>query len=288
MPIYYFDMKLSNDSWKLKFWRVPQLEGIELMRVSNLTHDYPLHVHEEYCIVLILKGRETHICRGRNYEALTGDLLLLNAHEAHSTRSVGVEYLAIHILPRKLKQIALLVTGRNSETFFFSNPLIQDPSTFKLLLNLHLKLERSASSLEQESECISAMGLLINRQKGFPSKLESAGKEPRYTELVQDYLRSNYAENISLSKLASLTNLSPFHLLRTFRNQVGVPPHEYQTQVRVIQAGRLLRKGYSILDTALKTGFFDQSHLSRNFKRITGMTPGFYLSHSNIVQDAIK
>lgn len=288
MPIHCFVMKLRENPWKLQFWRVPHLEGVELMRVSNLTHDYPLHVHEEYCVALILKGSETHICRGRSYEASTGDILLLKAHEAHSTRSARVEYRAIHILPRNLKRIALLVTGRNSENFFFSDPLVQDPLTFKSLLDLHLKLEQKTSPLEQESEYISAMSLLINRQKKFRLSLELTGKEPRYIELARDYLRSNYAENISLSKLASLTNLSPFHLLRVFRNQTGVPPHEYQTQVRVIEAGRLLRKGYSISDTALATGFFDQSHLSRNFKRVTGMTPGFYLSHSNIVQDASR
>jgi AraC-like DNA-binding protein len=160
--------------------------------------------------------------------------------------------------------------------------------TYRLLLDLHLKLERKASPLEHESEYLSTIGLLIKRQEKVHSNLKPIGKESRYVELVRDYLSCNYDENVSLSELASLTNLSSFHLLRVFRNQVGVPPHEYQTQLRVIQAGRLLRKGYSISDTALATGFFDQSHLSRNFKRITGMTPGLYLSHSNIVQDTSR
>jgi AraC-like DNA-binding protein len=89
-----------------------------------------------------------------------------------------------------------------------------------------------------------------------------------------------------LTQLASFAKLSRFHLLRLFRTQMGVPPHEYQTQVRITHARKLLRKGYSILETAFETGFFDQSHFSRNFKRITGRTPGQYLSESNIVQDA--
>lgn len=213
--------------------------------------------------------------------------MLLNAAEAHSTRSVGAEYRAIHILPKELARIKSEITGRNSDTVYFPDPVIEDSATFRLLLDLHLKLESKASPLEQESKYLSAIGLLIKRQERIRSALKPAGKEPRYVELVRDYLHSKYAENVSLSELASLTNLSPFHLLRVFRNRTGVPPHEYQTQVRVIQAGRLLRKGRSISDAALETGFFDQSHLSRNFKRITGMTPGFYLSHSNIVQDAI-
>jgi AraC-like DNA-binding protein len=90
----------------------------------------------------------------------------------------------------------------------------------------------------------------------------------------RDYIKSHYAENVSLSELASFADLSRFHLLRLFRNQMGVPPHKYQTQLRITHARKLLRNGHSILKTAFETGFFDQSHFSRNLKRITGGTPG--------------
>jgi hypothetical protein len=94
-------MKIIGNSWKLKFWRVPHLEDIKLMHVSNLTHDYPHHIHEEFCILLIFRGTETHICRGNSFKAVAGNLMLLNATEAHSTRSVAAEYRAIHILPER-------------------------------------------------------------------------------------------------------------------------------------------------------------------------------------------
>ena len=151
-----------------------------------------------------------------------------------------------------------------------------------------MKLEGNVSALEQESEFVSAIGELIQSQNNNSFAPQPIGKEKCYIEKVSDYLRSNYAENISLSELASVADLSPFHLLRVFRNQTGIPPHEYQTQVRIRYAQRLMRSGHSISEAALETGFFDQSHLSRNFKRITGMTPGYYLSQSNIVQYRAK
>lgn len=274
-------------SWKLKFWRVPHLEGVELMRVSDLTHEYPRHIHEDYCIAAILGGTETHICRGKSYRASAGEVMLINAHEAHSTHSAKSEYRAIHISPKRLGQIAEeIVTSRNFSPVSFLSPVMTDSLIFRLILDLHLKVERKASPLEQESEFLVAISVLLARQEKIRLNLKTVGKEPRSVGLVRDYLRSNFAENVSLSELASLTGLSPYHLLRVFRNQTGIPPHEYQIQMRVIQAGRLLRKGYSISDAAHETGFFDQSHFSRNFKRITGMTPGLYSSHSNIVQDA--
>ncbi len=279
-------MKVKDNSWQLKFRRVPHLDNLELMHASNITHDYPRHVHEEYCLVIMLQGAETHVCRGKSYQAFPGDLMLLNADEAHSSKSVGTEYRIIHIHPKALNRIGFEVVGRKLETPYFSNPVIQDPKMFRLLLNLHLKLEQNASPLEQESEFISTVGLLLARHNRIHSTFQPLGKEPHRLKLVQDYLKSHYAENVSLSQLASIANLSPFHLLRVFRNQTGVPPHEYQTQVRIAHARKLIRNGHSISQAALETGFFDQSHLSRNFKRIVGIPPGRYLSQSNIVQDA--
>jgi AraC-like DNA-binding protein len=278
-------MKVKDNSWQVKLWRVPHLDNLQLMHASNITHDYPRHIHEEYCIGIMLRGAETHTCRGASYKAFPGSLMLLNADEAHSNRSVKTEYRVIHILPKMLRRIAVEVVGRRLASPYFINPILEDPLAFRLLLNLHLKLEQHASTLEQESRFISTIGWLIKRESKTAAPLQPLGKETRRIELIREHLKSHYAENVSLSQLAALADLSPFHLLRVFRNQTGVPPHEYQTQVRIIHARRLIQSGRSISAAALETGFFDQSHFSRNFKRIFGLTPGRYLAQSNIVQD---
>jgi AraC-like DNA-binding protein len=159
---------------------------------------------------------------------------------------------------------------------------------FRLLLSLHLKLEQNTSPLEKESAFLSTIGLLLARQDKHHPTFERIRKEHRYITLVRDYLKSHYAENVRLAELTSIAQISPFYLLRVFHSEVGIPPHEYQTQVRIAQARKLLRKGTSISQAALETGFFDQSHLSRNFRRIVGVTPGQYLSQSKIVQDTTE
>ena len=278
-------MKIKGTSWQLKFWCVPDLYNLELLHASNITHNYPRHVHEEYCFGIMLQGVETHVCRGKSYQAFPGDLMLLNADEAHSSKSVGSEYRVIHIQPKALSRIATEVGGQNLPATYFSNPVITDASLFRLLLRLHLKLEQKVSPLEQESELLSAIGLLLKRHSNVDSTLPALGKELLRLKLVLDYLKSNYTENISLSRLATIANLSPYYLLRVFHKRIGVPPHEYQTQLRISHARRLICKGLPISEAALQAGFFDQSHLSRNFKRITGVPPGRYASYSNIVQD---
>jgi len=93
---------------------------------------------------------------------------------------------------------------------------------------------------------------------------------------VIDFIERNYAEPIKLADLATLCGLSLHRFVTVFRQQVGVPPHQYVCRMRVRQARTLLRQGVPLAAVALDTGFCDQSHLSRHFKRQCGITPGHF------------
>ena len=64
-----------------------------------------------------------------------------------------------------------------------------------------------------------------------------------------------------------------------------MPPHAYQTQLRLAHAKHYLRLGHSVSETACRVGFFDQSHFLRAFKRSEGTTPGRYVRFSKNLQD---
>ena len=277
-------MRTQKDLSQVKIWRSPILNGLRLIHGFNVTYDYPRHIHEEHCIAMVLQGTESYIFRGRSYVAGQGDLMLLNADEAHSSKSVRTEYRVVQIHPDMLMRIGREV-GTKTEVYCFSNPVLRDLLTFRSLLNLHIELELNASSLELESRLVSTVGSLLLRQNKNHSSYRPLGKEFSRVRRVQDYLRYHSSENISLAQLTSIAQLSPYYLIRVFARQVGVPPHEYQTQLRIARAKRLIETGHAISHVALVTGFFDQSHLTRNFKRIVGVPPGTYLTRRNIVQD---
>jgi AraC-like DNA-binding protein len=90
------------------------------------------------------------------------------------------------------------------------------------------------------------------------------------------YLQAHYADEVALQELAGVVNLSPFHLSRLFRQVVGVPPHAYQTQLRLAHAKTLLAHGFEASYVAHETGFFDQTHFTRQFQRHYLVTPGSY------------
>lgn len=89
-------------------------------------------------------------------------------------------------------------------------------------------------------------------------------------------IEENFTEPLSLVQLAALSGLSLYRFATAFREQVGMPPHRYQCHLRLQRAGELLRQGLPPADIATEVGFFDQSHLSRHFKRRYGVTPASF------------
>ncbi len=81
---------------------------------------------------------------------------------------------------------------------------------------------------------------------------------------------------MSLAELAAVAGLSRFELVRRFRDQVGVPPHVFQINLRVEYARRMLTSGVAPAAVAAACGFADQPHLTRTFKRAVGVTPARY------------
>lgn len=94
---------------------------------------------------------------------------------------------------------------------------------------------------------------------------------------VCEYIRTNLASDMGVTELAGLVNLSPHYFSMLFRRAFGVPPHQYVLQERIIEARRLLALGRMTLsELAAHLGFADQSHFSRAFRKVTGMTPRLY------------
>lgn len=99
---------------------------------------------------------------------------------------------------------------------------------------------------------------------------------PRAVSLATAFINEHYGRSIGLAQIAQAAHLSPFHLSRLFKKATGRTPHQYLVEVRVNSARALLAAGAgvrSLADVAAAVGFADQSHLTRHFKRVLGVTP---------------
>ena len=91
------------------------------------------------------------------------------------------------------------------------------------------------------------------------------------------HIEQHLGQPLSLAELADMADLSVWRFATVFRQQVGLSPHRYICRLRVELAQALIRKGMPPATAASEAGFYDQSHLSRHFKNVFGMTPGQYM-----------
>jgi AraC-like DNA-binding protein len=152
---------------------------------------------------------------------------------------------------------------------------------------LCLALERTRARLAADSLLLDVFALLVGRHAAEPPPPEPAGREGAAVRRARDHLNEAYADNVSLEELARLAGIGPFALSRAFRAEVGMPPHAFLTHVRILRAKALLRAGASPAEAAARTGFVDQSHLSRHFKRLVKLTPGRFAAASKNVQSPV-
>jgi AraC-like DNA-binding protein len=96
-------------------------------------------------------------------------------------------------------------------------------------------------------------------------------------ERVLRHIHANLNQPLTLAELAGLAGLSLWRFATVFRQQVGVAPHRYICRLRLERAQALIREGVPAATAASEAGFYDQSHLSRHFKSVFGMTPGQYM-----------
>lgn len=102
---------------------------------------------------------------------------------------------------------------------------------------------------------------------------------PRAVHRALDYIHANLAGNVRLDDIAGAARMSVFHFSRTFRKATGTGPHRYLLQARIDRVKALLASGNrSLAAIADETGFSDQSHMSKVFKRFTGVSPKAFRS----------
>ncbi len=252
-------------------WRPLGLPGVELQRGVSTRGDVPRHWHEDYRLFAVTAGYGELWFRGNTYATVPGTLTIVAPGDVHAyatPRPGGCDFLTLDFDPSFLDRGAL------------PTAVLDDAGVFQRFLRLHRLLSATAAGPVRQPAVFEFLSFLTQRQGGRDLP-KHAGAEPRAVRIVREYLTENYSKKIGLAQLTSLTGLSPFHLTRVFARETGLPPHAFLSQVRISRARELLRGRAPISLVAAETGFADQSHLSRAFKNIVGVSPGAYRQASS-------
>ncbi|HEU5418194.1 MAG TPA: AraC family transcriptional regulator [Streptosporangiaceae bacterium] len=261
-----------------RYWQHAGVAGVDLLRARYVTHRYGRHAHETYTFGLIEAGVEEFEYGGSLLRAAAGTVALLNPEVVHTGQAGIPDGWAYRVLYPEVD----VVTGVAAElgwrgTPSFPQTVVADPRSAAMLRAAHIAAEHGDRLASSSLLRTALAGLLSAHAAAAPGGRTAAPRRaPAAVALTRDLLAERLAGPPSLDELAGLTGLSPFALLRAFRSETGLPPHAYLNQLRVRRARILLDDGLAPADVAARTGFADQAHLTRHFKRVVGVPPGAY------------
>ncbi len=252
---------------------------VEVMRTSYRTQVFPRHTHDFYTIGVILDGPGTLWHRGGAHLTYPGDVVVIAPGEVHTGAvapgAMRLSYLAVHL------PVPVLTGHCASGELDVARPIIRDAEIAGALSRIGAAAlpPRRADAGGAEALAVT-LGLLETRYAAnrMPRGAAHETAEPLLVQQTRELLDDCYGDNVrtSLEALAAHAGVTPFHLVRVFSRAVGLSPHRYLVQTRVRHASELLARGVPCSHVAAMTGFADQSHLTTQFKRYLGITPGSY------------
>ncbi len=257
-----------------RFWHDPQVPGLSCLAADFTTHEYAPHSHEAFVIAVTEVGGAQFKSRGRTGEARSSVLLAFNPDEPHSGgmgRSERWRYRSLYLSAPALATVKQSL-GLERTPYFLEN-MFGDSDLIAAFLALHRALDARDDALEQRELLIGGFAALFRRHGSGRNHLPVAPHDRSKVIIVQDMMRAQYAEELTLAEMGREVDLTPFQLIGLFKRMTGLTPHAFLTQVRLNAAICALESGAPIADAALSSGFYDQSALTRHFKRCHGITP---------------
>ncbi len=242
----------------------------------------------EHTIYLSLAPRPVRLLQvqgGKTHTGLyaKGDISITPANTSVFARwDRDDHYLQIQIAPHFIQSVAQEALAMNPDqlellpTFRTRDPQLE---SIGMMLLAELKQENLGGRLYVESLTnVLAVHLLRQYTAAKPCfTMYEGGLSERQVLSALEYINEHLNQDIKLADLAQVLGMSQFHFSRLFKQSIGMAPYQYLLQQRIERAKQLLQQTeQSIIDIALDCGFNSHSHLSKQFRQLTGVTPKAY------------
>jgi AraC-like DNA-binding protein len=246
----------------------------EVFHARFVDHAYPLHTHDRWAVIIVDDGGIRFDLDRHHLGATGATITILPPHVAHDGRASTpagfrkrVLYVDDSVLPDD--RIGPAVDG----------PTVDDGALRIALDGLHRALAGPGADPLAVEARLAFVGERLRRHLGTAptAATPAAGLA---AERLRDLIDADPTAEVSLADAAAAVGASPTHLVRVFTRRYGLPPHRYRVGRRVDRARALLLDGVPPARVATETGFHDQPHLTRHFRRQVGTTPAAY-AHSS-------
>ncbi|MGY3859409.1 helix-turn-helix domain-containing protein [Aeromonas intestinalis] len=267
------------------FWCDPALPFIETRAVQDGRQVcYDKHSHPHFSIGAITGGHSHYLNQRSRQEVGTGSLVLMNPEEVHACNPIADHpwsYLMFYLDTRWLHELQQ-EAGLGGDFRPFDMTASRDPVLYLGLQQLHHQLVEGRDPLAKAVACQMFGHQLLTRLT--PARWDD--RPPLHLQRAAELMQDESTNPLSLQQLSAVAGLSPSHFVRAFNHHYGMTPHAYLLDRRVRHARQLLRLGHPLAEVALASGFADQAHFQRQFKRRVAATPGQYRLQFSPLQTA--
>ena len=262
--------------------------NIQVQLLQNPAGEGHCYFEGEHNLFMSLAPRPIHYFQAQDGKTHTGlysrgDISITPANTPLFVRWEGEENcLQIRLNSQFMQNLAQETLEQDPDRlellpeFQIRNPQIE---VIGMMLLTEIQQEHKNNRLYLDSLTnILAVNLLRHHAASKPRlPIYEGGLPPRQLRQVLDYIDAHLEQNIKLADLSQILDMSQFHFSRLFKQSIGTTPYQYLSQQRVERAKQLLKQtDRLIVDIALECGFNSHSHLSKQFRQFTGMTPKAY------------
>jgi AraC-like DNA-binding protein len=247
----------------------PHSDGVERLEACFLGRAFEPHRHDTYAIGITLAGIQAFRYRGEQRHCLPGQCHILHPDELHDGAAgsdVGFAYRIVYIDPALIQQA---LGGRTLP--FVADPVIDLPQPARARLSPAWDMESSLDEISRVDLLVAIADMLA-----VTSCASADVGTLRLAALsaVRDRIAADPAAWPSAAALERLSGLDRWTLARQFRAAFGTSPSRFRTMRQLDHTRSLIARGTPLAEAAVAAGFADQSHMSRQFKRAYGLTPG--------------
>lgn len=271
--------------------RPAHLPGLVLGQARFATTHFDRHFHLDTHIGVVTEGVQRQSFRRTVSHLAPGGISLMPPGEVHDgTRHDDRPFtlLTYRISPAGLTELAEDLT-ETARPLPLAAVTVDQPDLHRRLIRLHSLLMADspglmpglmpglATDLATESEWLAVLAALLRHSHALPTPPPCGPLGARRLRRVQEYCHDRLADKITLEDLAAVCGLGRVQFLRQFRASVGMTPYAWLLRLRLELACARLRDGrQTIAAVAQDSGFHDQSHFNRAFRRAYGVAPSAY------------
>jgi AraC-like DNA-binding protein len=251
----------------------PPSAGLERIEAYFSGHGFDPHRHDTYALGFTMRGIQAFNYRGASQRSLPGQMFVLHPdeiHDGHAGTSTGFRYRILYVEPGAIRNA---LSGTRCPLPFARDAVSDDRRLRAAIMPALEDLDLPLEDLHRDQLILSLAEALAAVDPSVARRRLST-RDWRAVGLARDLLDANVGRGVASAELEAATGLSRFALARHFRACLGTSPHRYLVMRRLDRARALIRRGATLADAALSSGFADQSHMTRHFKRSYGIAPG--------------